>query len=172
MHFAGILDRSLSSPLNRQLYEQWRQGILTGRFRPGERVPSTRELAESLCISRGTVSEAWDQLIAEGYLETSPGSGTFVSRELPDRTLMMARAGRGQGASDVTVKLSRYGAGLTEDWHRASRQDAIIRFSPGIPDRRNPSSPIAPALQYSSLMKRNLISEFLNLIEFLVEGLP
>jgi GntR family transcriptional regulator / MocR family aminotransferase len=137
MHFATILDRSFSMPLHRQVYEHWRQGILTGRFRPGERVPSTRELAESLSVSRGTISEAWDQLIAEGYLETLPGSGTFVSCQLPDRLLITATATRSKAAGDVTVNLSRYGARLTEDWHRDSRQDAVIRFSPGIPDREN-----------------------------------
>lgn len=134
MHFATILERSLATPLQRQLYEQWRGAILAGRFRPGERVPSTRELAASLSISRGTVSEAWDQLIAEGYLETAQGSGTFVCRELPDHPLVSKFANSGKAAADVSVRLSRYGARLTEDWRRVSRRDAIIRFSPGIPD--------------------------------------
>lgn len=137
MHFATILDPSLSTALHRQVYEQWREGILSGRFRPGERVPSTRELAESLSVSRGTISEAWDQLIAEGYLETSPGSGTFVCRELPDRMLIAGGAGRANDGSKVAVRLSRYGAGLTEDLRRVSRQDAVIRFSPGVPDRES-----------------------------------
>src|SRR5215469_3508149 len=137
MRFATILNPSLSTPLHRQVYEQWREGILTGRFRPGERVPSTRELAASLAVSRGTISEAWDQLIAEGYLETSPGSGTFVCRELPDRMLIARGPSRAHASSKVTVRLSRFGAGLTEDWRRVFRQDAVIRFSPGTPDREN-----------------------------------
>jgi GntR family transcriptional regulator/MocR family aminotransferase len=137
MHFATILNPSLSTPLHRQVYEQWREGILSGRFRPGERVPSTRELAESLAVSRGTISEAWDQLIAEGYLETSPGSGTFVCRQLPDRLLIAGAASRGHAGTKVKVRLSRYGAGLTEDWRRVSSQGGVIRFSPGTPDREN-----------------------------------
>ena len=137
MHFATILNPSLSTPLHRQVYEQWREGILSGRFRPGDRVPSTRELAASLAVSRGTISEAWDQLIAEGYLETSPGSGTFVCRELPDRMLIAVGTGRDTARSKITVRLSRYGAGLTEDWRRVSRQGAVIRFAPGTPDREH-----------------------------------
>ncbi|MDE3164746.1 MAG: PLP-dependent aminotransferase family protein, partial [Acidobacteriota bacterium] len=64
-----------------------------GRFRGGGRVPSTRDLARTLGVSRATVTAAYEQLIAEGYLEAVRGSGTFVSRELPDDLL---RAGRGR----------------------------------------------------------------------------
>src|SRR5580692_9554337 len=87
MRTALVLDRAVSTPLNRQIYDQWRQGILSGRFRGGERVPSTRELSAALGVSRSTVTLAYDQLIAEGYLESARGSGTFVCRELPDELL-------------------------------------------------------------------------------------
>jgi GntR family transcriptional regulator / MocR family aminotransferase len=137
MHFATVLNRKLFTPLQRQIYQQWREAILTGRFRAGERVPSTREMAGSLAVSRGTVSEAWEQLIAEGYLETVQGSGTFVCRELPDRLLISKPIDSAKAAGEVKVKLSRYGAGLAEDWHQVSRADAVIRFLPGIPDREH-----------------------------------
>jgi GntR family transcriptional regulator / MocR family aminotransferase len=135
MHLATLLDRKLATPLHRQVYEQWRESILTGRYRAGERVPSTRELAASLGVSRGTVSQAWDQLIAEGYLETAHGSGTFVCHELPDRQVIAPRTHRTGSADEVAIRLSRYGAGLTEDWRRVSRAGGVIRFSPGVPDR-------------------------------------
>lgn len=48
MRLAAILDRASSKPLHRQIYEQWRTDILTGRFRPADPVPSTRELAITL----------------------------------------------------------------------------------------------------------------------------
>src|SRR5262249_44245401 len=138
MHFATVIDRKLSIPLQRQLYEQWREAILTGRFRAGERVPSTRELAASLSVSRGTVSEAWDQLVAEGYLETAPSSGTFVCRQLPDNLVLSRRTNSARASREVRVRLSRYGAGLTEDWRRVSSgRGAVIRFSPGLPDREH-----------------------------------
>jgi GntR family transcriptional regulator / MocR family aminotransferase len=137
MHFATSIDRKLSVSMQRQLYDQWREAILAGRFRAGERVPSTRDLAASLSISRGTVSEAWDQLMAEGYLETAQGSGTFVCRELPDNLVLSQRTNSAKGSGEARVRLSRYGARLTDDWRRVSSERAVIRFSPGMPDREH-----------------------------------
>jgi len=65
---AVVLDRSSSVPLTRQIYDFWRLGILQGRFSGGQRVPSTREAAEALALSRGTVGQAYEQLVSEGYL--------------------------------------------------------------------------------------------------------
>jgi GntR family transcriptional regulator / MocR family aminotransferase len=137
MHFATVLNRKLSTPLQRQIYQQWREAILTGRFRAGERVPSTRELATFLKVSRGTVSEAWEQLIAEGYLDAVQGSGTFVCPELPDRMVIARPISSSKGCGEGKVRLSRYSARLTGDSHRISRPDAEIRFSSGIPDREH-----------------------------------
>jgi GntR family transcriptional regulator/MocR family aminotransferase len=74
------VDRRRPVPLHRQIYDEWRRGILAGRFRPGDRMPSTRELAAALGVCRATVTAAYDQLVAEGYLNGHHGSGTFVSR--------------------------------------------------------------------------------------------
>jgi GntR family transcriptional regulator/MocR family aminotransferase len=82
---AIAIDRRKPAPLHRQIYEEWRRGILSGRFAPGDRVPSTRELSAALQVSRATVAAAYDQLVAEGYLDGRHGSGTFVSRQLPER---------------------------------------------------------------------------------------
>src|SRR5712691_10667462 len=81
------LDKSASSPLYRQLYDQLREAILSGRLAPGTRLPSTRELADELDIARNTVMNAFDQLHAESYLERRVGDGTYVSRQLPDDLL-------------------------------------------------------------------------------------
>ena len=48
-------------------------------------MPSTREAAEALALSRGTVGQSYEQLVSEGYLESVRGSGTFVCRQLPER---------------------------------------------------------------------------------------
>jgi GntR family transcriptional regulator/MocR family aminotransferase len=79
-----VIDRSLAEPLHRQIYEQWRRGILAGRFQARARVPSTRAFAGVYGVARATVTAAYDQLIAEGYFETSVGAGTFVCAELPE----------------------------------------------------------------------------------------
>ncbi|MFN8523824.1 MAG: PLP-dependent aminotransferase family protein [Chloroflexota bacterium] len=78
------LDPAAALPLHRQLYEGIRAAILTGRLHAGERLPSSRSLADSLQVARNTVNAAYEQLAAEGYLATRTGSGTYVSRDLPD----------------------------------------------------------------------------------------
>ena len=81
------LDRSSSTALYRQLYDQLREAILSGRLSPGTRLPSTRELADDLEIARNTVLTAFEQLYAESYLQRHIGDGTYVSVELPDDLL-------------------------------------------------------------------------------------
>jgi len=66
-------------PLFRQLYLRLREAILSEAFRSGEKLPSTRDLAEQLGISRTVVLLAYDQLLAEGFAEGRSGSGTYVS---------------------------------------------------------------------------------------------
>jgi GntR family transcriptional regulator / MocR family aminotransferase len=74
-------------PLNEQLYRGLRQSILRGRLPPGARLPSTRELAADLGLSRNVVLMAFDQLAAEGYIEGRVGLGTYVAATLPDAAL-------------------------------------------------------------------------------------
>jgi GntR family transcriptional regulator/MocR family aminotransferase len=81
------LDRSSGLPIHRQIYDGLRRAILEGRLSPGQRVPSTRALAEDLAVSRLPVLTAYDQLLHEGYLEGRTGSGTFVSGSIPDDLL-------------------------------------------------------------------------------------
>ncbi len=71
----------------RWLYSAIRDEILEGRLRPGVRLPATRDLASQYGLARGTIVNAFDQLKSEGYIEGSVGSGTFVSRTLPEELL-------------------------------------------------------------------------------------
>lgn len=73
------VDRTQKRPLIQQVYEQIRMRILHGELRAGMQLPSTRELARDLHVSRNVVLEAYDQLLAEGYIESRPGSGTYVA---------------------------------------------------------------------------------------------
>lgn len=73
------IDKKSDQPLMRQLYGQIRHLILDGQLAPAEKLPSTRQLAADLGISRSTVLEAYNQLIAEGYLHGNHGSGTVVA---------------------------------------------------------------------------------------------
>src|SRR5262245_45985752 len=79
--------RRTGTPVGRWLYESLRDGILAGRLRPGERLPATRDLAREQRVARGTVVSAFEQLLSEGYLESTVRSGTYVSPELPEDLL-------------------------------------------------------------------------------------
>jgi GntR family transcriptional regulator/MocR family aminotransferase len=70
--------------LQQQIYAGVRRAILEGVIAPGTRLPSSRAVAEDLGVSRTTAVLALEQLLAEGYLATRPGSGTFVATDLPD----------------------------------------------------------------------------------------
>jgi len=82
------IDRGCSIPLHRQIYEWFQSAIAEGRIRPGGRVPSSRELAAELGVSRIPVVNAFEQLHAEGYFETFVGVGTCVARSIPGECLV------------------------------------------------------------------------------------
>lgn len=78
------LDRSSKTPLQAQLSHAIRELVHKGRIRSGDRLPSSRNLAKELAVSRVTTTAVYDQLVAEGYLEGRRGSGVFVASSLPD----------------------------------------------------------------------------------------
>lgn len=82
--------RDPGMPAYRWLYSSLRNEILSGRLRPGARLPSSRDLASQYGLARGTVINAFEQLKSEGYVVGTVGSGTHVSRVLPERLLHVA----------------------------------------------------------------------------------
>ncbi len=95
-------------PLYRWLYDQLRTAILDGRLKPGARVPATRDLAASYGLSRATIVSAFEQLRSEGYVEGRRGSGTYVSKVLPEALLHVARAGRERRLPHRRISFSAY----------------------------------------------------------------
>lgn len=91
---ALAVDRRKAEPLHAQLGQQLRRMILEGRIGRGARLPSSRELAIDLGVSRATIVLAYDQLASEGYLEGRQGAGAFVSTSLPEQMLDAARPAR------------------------------------------------------------------------------
>src|SRR5207244_1239294 len=90
------LERASPVPLYKQLYEAIRQAILSGTLNKGLRLPSTRLLAAELKVSRNIVVIAFEQLLAEGYIQSRTGAGTFVTKTLPDEVLQVqSRSGAG-----------------------------------------------------------------------------
>ena len=70
------VDRSSDEPMHRQIYGALRRFILDGQIQQNTLLPSTRSLAEDLKVGRNTVIAAYDQLLAEGFIEARAGSGT------------------------------------------------------------------------------------------------
>jgi GntR family transcriptional regulator / MocR family aminotransferase len=113
MELAIALDSRSSLPLHRQLYDELRRAILSGRLVPRQQLPSSRFLAKSLGISRTTVTQAYEQLLSEGYLDTVVGAGTFVCDQLPEDLLFsQAIAPSPPHPEPETIQLSAYGERL------------------------------------------------------------
>ena len=114
------MDRTSAKPLHRQLYEGYRDAIVARLLRAGQRLPSTRTLAGDLSLSRITVLNAFDQLLAEGYVESRVGAGTFVASSVPDE--LPARPSRASSPAGSDRKARRRGS---------YRVDDVARHEPG-----------------------------------------
>src|SRR4051794_16104924 len=104
------LDRKSAEPLPRQLADSVRAAVHRGALSAGERLPSTRALADDLGVARGVVADAFDQLVAEGWLAGVRGSGTFVAEgvhgSVAARDLSRRRVGeQGTAGSKPIVRL-------------------------------------------------------------------
>jgi GntR family transcriptional regulator/MocR family aminotransferase len=129
------LDRTLPVPLRSQLEGALRGAIRSGRLRAGERLPSSRELARALAVSRGLVQECYEQLHAEGYLETRVGSATRVAAvgpsPAPAATLATASTRASTPLHAAPRLLADFASGVPDlasfpraDWGWAQREAA------------------------------------------------
>ncbi len=79
-----VVNTSDELPIYRQIMRQITQAIAGGRLRPGEKLPSHRDLAEQIVVAPLTVKKAYDELEALGLIETQRGRGTFLPARLPE----------------------------------------------------------------------------------------
>ena len=142
-----VIERGGTLTLNAQLFKIMRELILSGRLRAGERLPPTRVLARDVGVSRNTVTNAFQQLLAEGYVQGAPGAGTYVAAELPNRRDRVAKT---SGAASATRSLSARGAALMRfalpdivppkasagSYQHTAVSSAPLSLVPGIPDIR------------------------------------
>lgn len=110
------INRSSKTTLTKQIFEQLRDRILRNELKSGEKLLSTRNLSQELGVSRNIILEVYDQLTAEGYLESREGSGTYVAENtsLPGY----------KASADYSSRL------LTQK----EAENNIIDFNSGIPD--------------------------------------
>lgn len=99
------LDPESQLNLQNQIRQKLVDGILSGAFPAGSKLPSSRKLAEQLGVARNTVVMAYQQLVAEGYVVTHERSGLYVSKDM-----LAARVGHGRAVTD--------GSGATSRWRR------------------------------------------------------
>ncbi|MEM9994219.1 MAG: winged helix-turn-helix domain-containing protein, partial [Acinetobacter pittii] len=72
--------------ISAQLTQALREAVQSGDLQPGDPLPSSRELAQTLGVARGTIIEAYDQLLAEGVFDSQARTGTYVSHALTKKT--------------------------------------------------------------------------------------
>ncbi|SFU29807.1 MocR-like pyridoxine biosynthesis transcription factor PdxR [Pseudoduganella namucuonensis] len=124
--------------VNRQIYQVIREAILDQSLPAGLQLPSSRYLALELGVSRNTVTYAYDQLLAEGFLESRMGAGTFVADTEPERIAAAATPDRA-GATPERDAGQRIHTGLSA---RGSQLVGLAgvgetqwgAFMPGVPD--------------------------------------
>jgi len=118
------LERDAATPLFRQLYLRMKEAILSGAVQPTVRLPATRELGRLLGVSRQTVLAAYEQLMAEGYLEGAVGKGTFVSASLPAAA---RRSAPRDVAPPLVRPLSARGEAMASAMARVRHHDGPLR---------------------------------------------
>jgi GntR family transcriptional regulator/MocR family aminotransferase len=146
--------------LQQQIYVAVRRGILGNVIKSGTRLPSSRALADDLCVSRTTTLLAYEQLTAEGYLTTRHGSGTFVADEIPD-DLARTTAARRLPATKHPP-LSRRGtamAAMPSAWRRLPGSSRPFRA--GVP-----GLDLFPLRLWSQLVNRRIRSATISQLDY------
>ncbi|WP_208761767.1 PLP-dependent aminotransferase family protein [Microbispora hainanensis] len=111
------LDRDAGVPLHRQIEASIRASIRAGRLRAGASLPPSRTLAAGLGVSRGVVVEAYQQLVAEGYLASRSGGYTQVAVSMPPAAAGAAVSGAATSDSVAsTAQPAARGAGFRIDF--------------------------------------------------------
>jgi GntR family transcriptional regulator / MocR family aminotransferase len=166
MEVALILDSNSPIALYRQIYDGLRDGIVGGRFEAGTKLPASRALAVSLGVSRITVTECYERLVSEGYLEPRRGSGTFVCSHLPETDLYTDSAESNSDqltSSKMPIRLSRYGE-IIKAPIRPPIPREIIRL-----DQHGPDVTAFPQKLWARLWVRRMQTESRRLLQYTEE---
>lgn len=143
------IDKSLKTPLYQQLSNQFIHLIQTGVLQSGQQIMSSRKLSEQLDVHRKTITQVFDELIVQGWLETKAGSGTFVAKNLPEINP--------QQLNEKPISVERKNAGFSFSTNPILKREVIkstdkLHLDDGFPDPR-----IAPLLDLARAYRNNLI---------------
>jgi len=145
------LDSDAGIPLHRRIYDDLRRQILDGRLTRGARLPSTRSLAVDLRVSRSTIVQAFEQLRAEGYIESIARGATRVSAHLPDGLVRADTPPRPARPIAAHAGPSTRGASIARAWP----QFGVVAEQPPRPFRTSvPALDVFPIDLWGRLMAR------------------
>ena len=143
--------RDSGMPAHRWLYTVLRTEILEGRLRSGARLPGTRDLARQYGLARGTIVNTFEQLKSEGYVDGSVGSGTYVSKVLPDEFLQVAHE------SGTQPRAQRKPRRKVSDYGRRVNPFPVLEVRPGRAFRANlPALDLFPMALWAQVTSRRL----------------
>ncbi len=108
------LDIKSGVPFYRQIIDQVRSAMASGRLEPGQRLPTVRQLAVDLSINPNTVSRAYTELELTGLVETQMGSGTFVGHQEVNQNEVEKQRMLDQICQELLSRGSTYGFSLEE----------------------------------------------------------
>jgi GntR family transcriptional regulator len=125
------IEKGSAVPISRQIADQIGTLCASGGLRPGERLPSVRELARDLAVNQNTVLRVYERLTGEGLLEMRHGQGTFVAGRASKSRLAAHRS----RLVDELRQIARQGVGLglsTDELHEllAEAADGVVRREP------------------------------------------
>lgn len=141
------VERGSTLPLYRQIADQIRHAVIAGQIDPGDLLPASRTLARDLKVSRITTLQAYEQLIAEGFLEAHQGAGTRVARALAKKPLPELAAS--------------YRPFRSEHLQEFFDEPQSVEFQPGIPALDN-----FPRLRWSRLLQRHAMRSDPTLLDY------
>ena len=130
--FGLLIDRNMQVSMAQQLTNQIRRKVLAGELKAGEKLPPSRNLALELHIARNTIIQVYEQLVAEGYLESRTGAGTFVT-DLKEARLASQPAQLNYNTANV---------------NNAGCGGSVISFNAGNPDTFS-----FPKIQWARMLK-------------------
>ncbi|WP_394393238.1 PLP-dependent aminotransferase family protein [Shewanella woodyi] len=131
-HLSISLDREIAVSLHLQLVQAVINGVQKGRLLPGTPLPGTRKISDDLGINRKAVVQAFEELLAQGWIETQPRRGSFISKKLPlfERSEVTLQDQAPFPLSLTESGLEEYALSVT------SVTPSKLRFSDGVPDTR------------------------------------
>ena len=138
---AFVLPPAARGSLQQRIRQMVTEGVLAGRFRPGQKMPSSRGLAAHLAVSRLTVTLAYSELVSADYLTARGRSGYYVSDNAPLASELPARGVRAEAADFARLSGMRFsgqgGVERPEDWERFEFPFIYGQADAGLFDHQN-----------------------------------